>query len=208
MGSSWTTAALNGIPPFTEQFHPSCHCAIWQSSITTCFSQSLKTCLCTMTSCNFNFIQEHWSCFVNMLLGRLNWASTLQDDAQSNSNTTITSHCTTSTELLLSGRDDSSVTRRTSFKLQKCCHYFVSNPCIYSLGLTKKHKTCFYKCQNWIATLDYNIGQNMSGVSKTIPVPLHLQHNWAPLPFICGYIHVYERWPLCYALVVFLGKWV
>ena len=45
------------------------------------------------------------------------------------SNTTITTHCTTSTELLLSGTDDSSVTRRTSFKLQKCCHYFVSNPC-------------------------------------------------------------------------------
>ena len=45
------------------------------------------------------------------------------------SNTTITTHCTTSTELLLSGADDSSVTRRTSFKLQQCCHYFVSNPC-------------------------------------------------------------------------------
>jgi len=48
------------------------------------------------------------------------------------SNTTITTHCTTSTELLLSGTDDSSVTRRTSFKLQQCCHYFVSNPCIIS----------------------------------------------------------------------------
>ena len=46
------------------------------------------------------------------------------------SNTTITTHCTTSTELLLSGTDDSSVTRRTPFKLQQCCHYFVSNPCI------------------------------------------------------------------------------
>ena len=30
------------------------------------------------------FIQERWSSFVNML-GRLNWASTLQDDAQCNS---------------------------------------------------------------------------------------------------------------------------
>ena len=29
--------------------------AIWQSSITTCFSQSLKTGLCTTTSCNLNF---------------------------------------------------------------------------------------------------------------------------------------------------------
>jgi len=48
-------AVLNGIPPFTKQFHPSCHFAIWQSSITTCFSQSLKTGLCTTTSCNFNF---------------------------------------------------------------------------------------------------------------------------------------------------------
>jgi len=55
MGSSWTTAVLNGIPPFTEQFHPSCHCVIWQSSITTCFSQSLKTGLCTTTLGNFNF---------------------------------------------------------------------------------------------------------------------------------------------------------
>ena len=54
MGSSWTTAVLNEIPPFMEQFHPSCHCAIWQSSITTCFSQSLKTGLCITTSCNFN----------------------------------------------------------------------------------------------------------------------------------------------------------
>jgi len=25
--------------------------------------------------------------------------------------------------------NDSGVTRRTSFKLQQCCHYFVSNPC-------------------------------------------------------------------------------
>lgn len=52
------------------------------------------------------------------------------------SNTTITTHCTTSTELLLSGTDDSSVTRRTSFKLQQCCHYFVSNPCIsFMIGI-------------------------------------------------------------------------
>ena len=50
------------------------------------------------------------------------------------SNTIITTHCTTSTELLLSGTDDSSVTRRTSFKLQQCCHYFVSNPCISLLA--------------------------------------------------------------------------
>jgi hypothetical protein len=46
------------------------------------------------------------------------------------SNTTITTHCTTGTELLLSRTDESSVTWRTSFKLQQCCHYFVSNPCI------------------------------------------------------------------------------
>jgi hypothetical protein len=50
VGSSWTMAVLNGIPPFTEQFHPSCHCAMWQSI--TCFSQYLKTILCTTTSCN------------------------------------------------------------------------------------------------------------------------------------------------------------
>jgi len=41
--------------PYTEQFHLSCHCAIWQSSITTCFSQFLKTGLCTTISCNFIF---------------------------------------------------------------------------------------------------------------------------------------------------------
>ena len=33
----------------------SCHCAIWQSCITICFMQCLKTFLCTMTSCHFNF---------------------------------------------------------------------------------------------------------------------------------------------------------
>jgi len=45
------------------------------------------------------FIQEHWSSFVNMLLGRLNWASTLKTmHNATQSNTTITTHCTTSTE--------------------------------------------------------------------------------------------------------------
>jgi hypothetical protein len=55
MGSSRTTDVLNGIPPFMKQFYPSCHCAMWQSSITTCFSQSQITGLCTTTLCNFNF---------------------------------------------------------------------------------------------------------------------------------------------------------
>jgi len=50
---------------------------------------------------------------------------------ETQSNTTITIHCTTSTELLLSGTDDSSVTRRTSFKLQQFCHYFVANAYIF-----------------------------------------------------------------------------
>jgi hypothetical protein len=44
-------------------------------------------------------------------------------------NTTRTTHCTTSTELLLSATDGASATWRTSFMLQQCCHYFVSNPC-------------------------------------------------------------------------------
>jgi hypothetical protein len=70
-------------------------------------------------------------------LRRLNWASTLPDDAQCNSNTTITTHCTTATELLLSGTDNSSVTWRTSFKLQQCCHYFVFNPRITITGLDR-----------------------------------------------------------------------
>ena len=39
------------------------------------------------------------------------------------------------TELLLSGTDDSSVTWLTSFKLQQCCHYFVSNPCMSVDGM-------------------------------------------------------------------------
>jgi hypothetical protein len=47
------------------------------------------------------------------------------------SNTTITTHCTTATERLISGTDDSSVTWRTSFNLQQCCHYFVFNPRIF-----------------------------------------------------------------------------
>jgi hypothetical protein len=50
-------AVLNGIPPFTEQFLQSYHCAIWQSSITTYMLPSLITVLCTMASCNFNFYQ-------------------------------------------------------------------------------------------------------------------------------------------------------
>jgi hypothetical protein len=44
-------------------------------------------------------------------------------------------HCTTATELLLSGTDDSSVTWRTSFKLQQCCHYFVFKPRIFFIEL-------------------------------------------------------------------------
>ena len=106
---------------------------------------------------NSIFIQERWSCFVNILLGRLNWASTLQDDAQCNSNTSITTHCTTSTELMLSGTDDRSVTRRTSFKLQQCCHYFVSNTCvciyiyiyIYIYSAFGKSLYTYKRCLKW-----------------------------------------------------------
>ena len=53
--SSYTEVVLNGISAFPERFNPPCHCAIWQRSITTCFKQSLKTFLCTTTSCHFNF---------------------------------------------------------------------------------------------------------------------------------------------------------
>ena len=53
--SSYTEVVLNGIPAFLECFNPSCHCAIWQRCIATCFKKSLKTFLCTMKSCHFNF---------------------------------------------------------------------------------------------------------------------------------------------------------
>jgi len=67
------------------------------------------------------------------------------------SNTTIITHCTTSTELLLSGTDDSSVTQRTSFKLQQRCHYFVSNPCtrlMYTIHIWSATCTSFIYQQN------------------------------------------------------------
>ena len=44
---SCTEVVLNGIPVFPERFNPSCHCVIWQRCIVTCFTQSLKTFLCT-----------------------------------------------------------------------------------------------------------------------------------------------------------------
>ena len=40
---------LSGMP------NPLCHCALWECCIATCFMQSLKTFLCTMASCHFNF---------------------------------------------------------------------------------------------------------------------------------------------------------
>ena len=43
------------IPAFPECFNASCHYAIYQRCIATCFTRSLKTFLCTMTSCHFNF---------------------------------------------------------------------------------------------------------------------------------------------------------
>ena len=47
---SWTASL-----PSRDLFNPSCLCAIWQRCIATCFTQSLQTFLCTMTSCHFNF---------------------------------------------------------------------------------------------------------------------------------------------------------
>ena len=52
LGSSCMEVVLNGIPAFPEHFNPSCHCTIWQCCIATCF---MKTFLCTMISCHFNF---------------------------------------------------------------------------------------------------------------------------------------------------------
>ena len=53
--SYFTEIVLNGIPAFPERFNPPCHCAIWERCIATCFTQSLKTFLCTTTSCHINF---------------------------------------------------------------------------------------------------------------------------------------------------------
>ena len=55
LGPSCMEGFLNGISSFSECFNPSCHCAILQHCIATCFMQSLKTFLCTTTSCHFNF---------------------------------------------------------------------------------------------------------------------------------------------------------
>ena len=52
VGSSCTGVGCSERHPC---FNPSCHCAIWQRCIATCFTQSLKTCLCTTSSCHFNF---------------------------------------------------------------------------------------------------------------------------------------------------------
>ena len=53
--SSCTEVVLNGIPAIPKRFNPSCHSAIWQRCIATCFTQFLKTFFCTITSCHFNF---------------------------------------------------------------------------------------------------------------------------------------------------------
>ena len=69
--SMWgrTEVVLNGVPAFLEFFNPSCHCAIWQCFIATCFMQSLKTFVCTRTSCHFNFDPGMLLYFLNMILG-------------------------------------------------------------------------------------------------------------------------------------------
>ena len=67
VGSSCTEVVLNNIPAFLEHFNPSCRCAIWQCCIATCFTQSLKTFLCTKTLCHFNF--DPGTLLVNMILG-------------------------------------------------------------------------------------------------------------------------------------------
>ena len=53
VGSFCTEVVLNGVLAFPECFSPSCHCARWQCCIAACFTQSLKTFLCTTTSCHF-----------------------------------------------------------------------------------------------------------------------------------------------------------
>jgi hypothetical protein len=114
----------DGCPEWNPSLHgtispivPLCDMA---NNITTCFSQSLETGLCITTSCKINFHPGAWTWLLHF--------QTMYNATQSN--TTITTHCTTATELVLSGTDDSNVTWRTFFKLQQCCYYFVSNPCI------------------------------------------------------------------------------
>ena len=48
----------DGIPAFPERSNPSCHLAIWRSCSGASFTLSLKTCLCTTDSCQFNFYPE------------------------------------------------------------------------------------------------------------------------------------------------------
>lgn len=60
------------------------------------------------------------------------------------SNTTISTNCTTSTKLLPSGIDNSIVTWSTSFNLQQWCHYFVSKPCICDIFIQSVDLSCYY----------------------------------------------------------------
>jgi hypothetical protein len=87
------------------------------------------------------------------------------------SNTTITTHCTTATELLLSGTDDSSVTWRTSSKLQQCCHYFVSNPCRWCRGRESRGLYVNNKSGVPKSKLPKNIPSRILRKSICMPVP-------------------------------------
>jgi hypothetical protein len=90
---------LKGIPAFTEHFHPSCHCAIWQRSIATCFTQSLKQSCALRPRATSIFIQERCSSFLNLSLGRLHYPPALQSTAQCN---WITYNCHHSLHYLIS----------------------------------------------------------------------------------------------------------
>ena len=70
VGSSCTEVVLNGIRAFPVCFNTSCHRAIWQRCIATCFTQFQKTLLYTTTSCHLNFDPGTLLSFVNMVLGR------------------------------------------------------------------------------------------------------------------------------------------
>ena len=68
-GSSCTEVVLNSIPAFPEHFNPSCHCAVWQCCITTCFMQTLKMFFVLQSCATSILMQESCSSFVNTVLG-------------------------------------------------------------------------------------------------------------------------------------------
>jgi hypothetical protein len=116
--------------PSRSNFTHCCHCVIRQSSITTCFSQSLMIALCTTMSYNFNFYPGALYLFHKHVVRVLELGSCTSRWCTVQLRHSQSTHCTSSTELVPSVTDGASATWCTSFMLQQYYHYFLYNPCI------------------------------------------------------------------------------